>query len=555
MQPYEKPGQLDPLPVGQASLYRTPWRSNPRTVSGYTALQGIGAYYKRIPGDWSQDVHNHVMKQMAAAGVRRMRLAPHHTIYLTKDWTAPKRSETKELRKELRACRAAAIRPCVVFVHILPMGKAGTRELQDWWKQGELMPAGDVGSPEFRAYQAKTYEGLLVILKEAKDAGFSEDNSYDLEMGQNLWWGGPGAPRPLPSTDLSALKPGGRIYEFDRGLIQRLRAEGYKEPAVWWGQSHHHFEQMTDEEVPPEAIGRTESFYSAWSGRTTEWADTDMYGNFQKDRHGVNDIWPIRERLNPAEGQPPEMVLARPEGWAADRSRRDNLIELITTSKIPLAITSLGTVPGEIPDVSVGGLDGWTIKARALTRSLAFWLNQGARFVLLHSVYEPGSPEGGAMAHSLIPFIAEPASFRYSQSIPLLALKSFTDGLAGSTPIEEIAELKFEYALAEDPELIPGPGELKALRASDMVAILPFQLTDKRYAVAVYVVTPNIAKPMEPVQMTLRIGAKLTGAGAIALHASGRTARQTQLVECTDVRTVLTFDARDDVTWLVFDVQ
>ena len=67
---YAKPGELDPLPPGTASLYRTPWRANQRTVSALQALEGIGVYYKHVPNDWTLDQHTHVMKQMAACGVR-----------------------------------------------------------------------------------------------------------------------------------------------------------------------------------------------------------------------------------------------------------------------------------------------------------------------------------------------------------------------------------------------------------------------------------------------------------------------------------------------------
>jgi hypothetical protein len=280
-----------------------------------------------------------------------------------------------------------------------------------------------------------------------------------------------------------------------------------------------------------------------------------MYGNFEPGRHGVNDIWPLRRPLEWADGRPPEMVLARPEGWAADKSRRDNLLELIEASGRPVAITSLGTVPGEIAAAAAGGLDGWTIKARAITRVLAFWLNQGAEFVVLHSAYEPAATEGGANAHSLIPNPIDARAFRYQRSVPLVALKSFTDGLAGAEPLDDLIDLTFEYALAEDPELIPGSGQATGLRVSDLVAILPFQLTQNRYAVAVYVVTPNIAKPLGAVPIILQIGARLTGADAVALHPSDQTVRRIHSVRATCTGTVLTFDVCDDVTWLVFDVE
>ena len=544
---YAAEGQLAPLPEGTASLYRTPWRAAARTASAHAALGGIGVYYKHVPHQWGEAGHTAVMKQMAACGVRRLRLAPHHAIYITKDWTQPKPRELAALRDELRSCKAAGIRPCVVFVHIPPLGRPGTRDLQDWWRQGELLPAGDVGSPEFKAFLEKTWLALKVVLDEARAAGFTNPLCYDLEMGQNLWWGAPAVPRPLPHTTLEALRPGGRIYEFDLALIRRLRAEGYAEPTLWWGQTYHYFERCTDAEVPEECAGRALSFYSAWTGTTNAtWLTRRL---FEKP-HGPNDVWPLRPPLRFLEGTPPTLVLAKPEGWMADRSRRDCLLELIGASAKPIVITSLGTVPGEIPRVGRSPLDGWQIKQRALTRTLAFWLNQGAPFVLLHSAYEPGSRRSGEGMHSLIPNPIDPATFRWQEAPPLVALRHFADALKGAKPVEKPRRLRFRYALSPDPVLIP-PRQ----RASDLVAILPFQLDERRFAVAAYVVTPNIADPLRPVRMTLEIGCPISAKGvALRRPAVGMTGTALVL-DRTDSTTTLSFDLHDHVTWLRFETE
>ena len=549
---YAKPGELAPLPDLAASLYKVPWRSNVRTVAAHDALQGIGVYYKHIPNEWTESDDIAVMKQLAAAGVRRMRLAPHYAIYITKDWTAPKVQELLSLRNELRACHAAGIRPCVIFVHIPPIGKPGTRELQDWWKQGELMPAGEVGSPEFKAYQDKTYAALLFLLKEARDAGFRGKGSYDLELAQGIWWGAPACPRPLPSTTLADLKPGGRIYEFDRGLIQRLRKDGYAEPSVWWGMTYHHYEDCSDAEVPPEAVGRTTSYYSSWTGNTTNgWLGGNMYSGPQSP----NDVWPVRPELHFLEGAAPGIVLAKPEGWMADRSRRDNLIAFIQASKTPVAVSSLGTVPSDIPEATAGGLTGWQLKERGLTRSLAFWLNQGAPFVLLHSLFEPGAAQRGEMAHSLIPGPIDPASFRWYQAPPLVTLRSFCAGLEDSKPLQAVTPLSFRYRLAPDPELIPATGAVGPLKASDAVALLSFQLDEQHFAVAAYVVTPNIAMPLTPVKLTLSVDRKLTAAGAATLRPYNGATGKAKILARTDTATTLEAEIADDVTWLRFAVE
>jgi hypothetical protein len=551
LQAYEKADA--PLPEGVASLYATPWRAPQVAGVTHSALQltdRIGLYYKHVPVDWTVEQHVAVMKQLAAAGVARLRIAPHHGIYITKDWTAPTEREARDLRHTLIAAKQTGLRPCITFVHVPPVGTPGTRELQEWWRQGELLPAGEVGSSAFAAYQETTYLALKFILDTARAAGFTGRDSYDLELGQGLWWGAPCVPKPFPHTGLEALKPGGRIYEFDRGLAQRLREENYSEPRLLWAQTYHYFDQCTDDEVPPESAGRAISFYSAWTGHTTT---TWLTGNQYEKSPGPNDTWPERAPLTFREGTPPALTLARPEGYMADRTRHDNLIDLMARSATPVAVTSLGTVPSSIPDWQAGGMDGWTLKSRGLTRSLALWLHAGAPCVLLHSAMEPGSADGGEANHSLLPWPLEPRTFTWQQAPPLVTLRAFADGLAGAKAVTIPATLHFRYAVSPDPVLIPASTGGGLLKASDAVVLLPFQLDDKRFSVAVYVMTPNIAVRMTPLRMTLQIDKRVTPAGVAVSHPSTRMTGSAEVLARTEATTIA-FDVTDDVTWLRFAI-
>jgi len=543
LQDYAKPGELAPLAPGQASLYRTPWRANVRTVSARQALDGIGVYYKHIPGDWSVAEHTNVMRQMAECGVRRLRLAPHHTMYIHADWEGPSQKELDGMRKEFTACKAAGIRPCVVFVHIPPMGEGDA--LQKWfkrdWNKG-LLPAGPKGSAEYALFLDKVYIGLQAILDVARQAGFAEPDSYDLEIGQNLWWGFPALP-PFPGLTLEMIRPGGQVYEFDMDLIRRARAAGYREPTLWWGQTHHLFDECRDTDVPDLCVGRAASFYHPGSGTAgVDWLEKTA------------DDWPSRATLNFAEGQPPEMLLTKPEGWFADRSRRDNLIALIRDSRTPVAVTSLGTVPNSIPGAGNGGLSGWQIKERTVPRSLAFWLNQGAASVLVHSAYEGGQRDGGAGQHSLIPSPVDPAVFSWQDALPLVALKAFSDGLDGAEPIAKPDALSFRYALSPDPVLIPASPHGEALRASDAVALFSFQIAATEFAVAAYVVSPDITRLLPAMTMTLEVDRLLPQRGTTVYRIFGRQGTHVDILQRDPEtgRTVIRFPVHDDVSWLRF---
>ncbi len=547
LQRYERPRALTPPPAGEATLYATPWRAQVRTASAHEALRGVGVYYKHIP-EWTEAEHTRVLQQMAAAGVRRVRLAPHHAIYMHPGWSAPSEAELTRLRAELRACHTAGIRPCVVFVHIPPYGEKG--ELQEWftrkWNKG-LLPAGPVGSEEYEVFLQMTYRALRFILNEAREAGFTEPGSYDLELGQGMWWGAPSITDPPPSTTLEDLDPGGRVFTFESQLIDRLRADGYEEPAMWWGMTHHLFDRYDSRNIHPDAAGRAISFYSQGV------AKTDAYLAGDNRVEGALDTWPPAEPMQWAHGKAPSMVLARPEGWMADFSRHDNLVRLLERSRKDVAITSLGLVPRAIPDHENLPIDGWTIKQRAVPRSLAFWLNQGAEFVLIHSAYEPRRKDAGEMHHSLIPSPIEPSQFNWRDAKPLRSIRRFRDGLAGASPIANVEPLSFRLAVEPDPVLIPAVNGHGPLKASDAVALLPYQVDADRYAVAAYVLTPNIADPMKPVTLTLEIDQAIDGEVRTLRPADGETGAAA-IVSRNGGKTTIRCEIVDHVTWLRFTV-
>lgn len=537
LQDYARPGQLAPLPEGVASLYRTPWRDNVRTVAAYDALQGVGVYYKHMPA-WSVEEHSAVMRQMAAAGVKRLRIAPHYAMYLHKDWTAPSDAEQKDLRDTLRACKIAGIRPCVIFVHVPEMGKGD--EIQKWitrsWNKG-LMPAGEVGSPEDKVFFEKTYAAFKFMLQSAREAGFTDKNSYDLEMGQNLWWGFPALP-PFPGMTMEMLLPGGQIYEFESRLLNQAKQDGYLEANVLWGQSHHYFEQMRDTDLPATTNERAISFYSPYAGVLEQgWSGSAE--------------WPTRPALKFAEGRAPKIILAKPEGFMADFSKHDNLIGLLKNSTKPVAITSLGVVPDDIPDALAHGFSGWDLKSRGLTRSLAFWLNQGAAFVLLHSAYEGANDE---MSHALMPFIKDTAKFSWQESAPLTTLNAFTEALASGEKLQQLDQLQFKYALEGDSMLIPATGKSAPLMASDAVALLSFQLSAKKYAVAAYVVTPNIAVPLPPMTLTLQVDKEINGQ-VTAQRPFTQQKDKIKIIDRSKEKTTISLPIYDDVNWVIFEVK
>ena len=548
LQEYGKTSELDPLAPLTASLYREPWRSNPQTASAYQALQGVGLCYQGVPSDWSVDQNVALMRQLAAAGVKRLRFIPDVSMYMSDSGQAGVVA-LNAFRTQLEAARQVGIRPCITFVHIPPVGQSGPGG-----ETAEGEAAAAIGKPwdaAFWAYERKTWEALKVLLYTARAAGFTQVGSYDLEMGQGLWWQNPAIPRPYLDSGLDALKPGGQIYELDRHLALRMRAGWFKEGTRWWGETFHHFEDYGPESIPSaHYAGYTLSFDSDWAGKTDDgWLTNTAYDT----PIGPNDTWPPRPSLHFEEGAP-SMVLARPEGWMADRTRHDNLISFVRNTTEPISISSIGTSPGLIPDARAGGLNGWQIKEKGLTRQLAFWLNQGARFVLLQSDFDPVAKDAGEMGSSLVSGRIDPASFRWQDAQSLVVLHSFTQELAGGRPIDRVSPLDLRYSLSPDPVLIPESANAQALHASDLVALLPFQIDSHRFAVAAYVVTPNVTKPMGRVNITLKLGNRIRGDATILRPVTGEKG-VAEITARDMTSTTFSFNITDDVTWLRFEVR
>jgi len=570
LQPYRKNTAVKPLPAGKACLYGTPWRNNVRTASAFDARDGLGIYYKHVPvpGLWSEEQNTHVLKELAAAGCKRIRYAACHAMYINAEWTAPSDHEQKEMDYILRGCHEAGIRPTVTFVHLPAMGTGD--EMHQWWDRSwnkGSMPLGKgvAGDPEYDAYFETCYKALEDIARAARAAGFTKPNSYDLEMGQNLWWGFP-AMTPFPGLTLDMLKPGGQVYEFNKALMERLRKAGYNEPMLWWSQCHHLTDFMSDADLPAVSDGRAISIYGEYLGRTDDgWLGHEA----DEPRKMPTDAWPTRPPYQWIHQTAPAMVIARPESYLADYTRHDNLLPVMAASRKPLAMVSLGVVPSDLPGamvdsevvnadgtttktrVKAAGVDGWEIKSRAMTRSFAFWLNQGSTSVLVHSAYDNGTDE---MFFSLIPVLPEPASFSWKQSQPLRAMHAFASAFDGAVPLKKITPLSFRYSLLIDRMLIPAVPTMGPLLASDAMVILPFQVTPTRYAVAVYVMTPNMFERLSPREMTLEISAAIPGDVRTLVPTTQAEGKATVLSRDAKTTTVQ-FDVSDDVILLIFDVQ
>jgi hypothetical protein len=159
------------------------------------------------------------------------------------------------------------------------------------------------------------------------------------------------------------------------------------------------------------------------------------------------------------------------------------------------------------------------------------------------------------MSHALIPDQGQNLdTFQWPQSRPLTVLHAWVNALGDAKPVAgPLLAPRFRFAIEPDPILIAGTGNGQPLRASDAIALLPFQLDAKRLAVAAYIVTPDITKPLPTLKLTLQVDQALR---AVTARRPLEPARQQAKIRNRDRHgTTLTGEITDDVTWYVMDLR
>ena len=89
--------------------------------------------------------------------------------------------------------------------------------------------------------------------------------------------------------------------------------------------------------------------------------------------------------------------------------------------------------------------------------------------------------------------------------------------------------------------------------ASDAIALLPFQIDGRTFAVAAYIVSPNVAQPLDAIAATVQIDHRI--AGPVSTLRPATQQRGSVVVEHSGDATVVRFKLHDDVTWLRFTIE
>ena len=352
------------------------------------------------------------------------------------------------------------------------------------------LPFHPVGTPEFE-HTARGWldyaralcriaqeEGVVVELEVWNELSFG--SHFAGGHGIHAYWPG----RAEFKKDF--LRPGGHAWEVTRRTVATVKREF---PAtvsrVIWGWSNTTFFHTPIEQLPAGIDGQSYHPYG------TGWRD------LPKREQAPDQPWRCLE------GHCPTCRLCFAEGWAHTAIQCETLMHLLRPDKRRTRrpkgverfhhyITEHGIVPAEAG--VKGEAASLRLKEKFLVRSLLFWLNKGIDRLTIF-VSGPGKNNEGMGMHlaKVKGLEAMPPDGELDAwlSPALRSLRRTVAVFEGAEPVAAPRQFQVEAAkLAPERKVFAMLEGQRTLCFRDLFAVLPFQVTDHRFVVAVYVMSP-----------------------------------------------------------------
>jgi hypothetical protein len=361
-----------------------------------------------------------------------------------------------------------------------------------------LPPLYPAGTPEFDETAAGWARYAIMICRLVRGAGIED---FDIEIWNELTFGTKfldinnyyDPPKTPRGPDF--LNRGGTCWELARRTVQAVKKD-FPEARCIWGFSNTTFYHCPIAKLPPEIDGQS---YHPYGTGTRSLPKQETH----QDHPEFN-----------LEGFTPAINIRMPEGWAHTFIQTECLIRHLNpksrhaerppgVTRFYHYVTEHGVVPGEcgITDEA----RGWQLKSLCLTRSVCLWLNKGVDAVHYFTAYQPKALDMGILPVAL-PGLPADAKFDEVATPPLKVLRNLTKALADSMPLGETRSLGVEVAaLGLTKNVFGGDSSHPPLRHRDVLAVLPFQLTPRKFALVVYVMTYDATRPIEPEEYRLTL--------------------------------------------------
>lgn len=553
VRPYVDPSQLE-VEWPKHSHYKQPWRAFLETRSGHGFLRGIGINYN-VHGN-----HEEAVRLLAEAGFKTFRI---EVGWGSVRWDESGLTNEKQIRQTLELCRRYGIRPTMLLnahqgvpcpvrffrrtllsdapkgarkvrfdnTDGIVVGRSGISGLTDYWaaealitevdsatgecalskplpkalKAGPVdmatlkyLPLYPVGTRQFDETAAGWVRYALMVCRMVRDVGMED---FDIEIWNELTFGTKflrinNYHEPdIVAFNKDFLNEGGQCWELARRTIDAVKRQSAKTRCIW-GFSNTTFYHTPIEKLPPMTDGHSYHPYGTGTRKLPE-----------REQH------PDRPEHN-LEGFTPTIEIRMPEGWAHTFVQTECLMRLLNpkarkrrpagTKSFYHYITEHGVNPPEcgIHDDEAA----WDLKAKCALRSFCLWLNKGIDVVHYYCARSSKAQDMGLMPPNLEK-IPSGAPFKEVATPPLRAVRNLTRAFADSVPLEALTPLDVDVvALGEQHKVFEGQAPHHPLWHRDVFAFLPFQVSERKFVIAVYVVTYDITKPMseERYRLTIR---------------------------------------------------
>jgi hypothetical protein len=557
------PTQLD-MPWPKHSHYKQPWRAWLETVPATRLRTGVGINY-----NWDRDRASDAveLELLAQAGISRIRVEIGWTTidYDTLDLTDAARAKLNSI---VRGARAAGIRPLILLnahhggpgphrpltrtvrtsaaagsrslqldsVAGIQVGYTGLSNLSDY-KMAEALitsvnpatgrvtlskplpvsltagqtlqldtlrylPFYPPGTPQYEATAGGWLDYVRAVVRAVFATGLS---SFDVEIWNELTFGsdflGINAyydPPLVPGLDYLDPGPGSAAWELGRRTVAMLASE-FPSVTPIWGFSNTTFFNTPVDELPPGILGQSYHPYFFLDYRSHADEPYGMANNLE----------------GYAPPAPPYRVLM-PE-TAGTYLKTESLARLINptarqarpsgSSSFGHFMTEFGLDPSEFgvtdPD------EAQLLKAKVLLRAAFFWLSKGLDALWFFQDLGDLDP----LHFDLVPpavatlsrFPANPDSY---MTPALLALRNAFALFKDARPIVTARNLTVEVAAADGAGgglVFPGDATHPSLTYQDVLAVLPFQVDDRTFLLATYVMSRNILEPPPLTPFVVRI--------------------------------------------------
>lgn len=542
--PYVDPAQL----AERRSFRIQPWRGWMETVPAVRMLDGIGMQY-RVPGGTD---HDRTIGLLAEAGVRRLRVeVPWHDadpagglteegrarlaaildaaaahdvaplLLLNANSTRPTPHET--IAVELDADAQAGVQQVRLRSAVgLVAGRSGFTGLGDGRMAGTLFtevgsdgtvtlgrplpvnleggqqvevdtlafaPLHAAGTAEFDRTAAGWLDYVRAVLDEA---GRHDVDGVQVEVWNETAFGSHFL--DIANYDQSAapegeakFQPGGRAWELARRTVDMVGDE-YAGVRVVWGFSNSNFYTPPVRDLPP-GTGAI-SYHPYGTGRL------DVPEDFpEPSQLAAYDEVPDGLTLTVPEGR--TALAASPQPLVRRRLAPDRMAERPPgTDDFLHVITEHGCTPREAGLADAAG--AMRHKARCLMRFLPFWLNKGISQLYVSRSWDE-DPLGRGLMNPEVSPADRGADAEDLVAEPITALANFTSAFEGAEEVAVPRQLGVEVtAMGEQRQVFSAEDGSGALWERDLLAVLPFQVTGTRFAVATYVLTYSLIDPIEP---------------------------------------------------------